>query len=172
MRGRAAFLSPRRQQSGADGLGCRINTAGDAFRTVGSVAGFVSLALAIWLSLRALGLLAKPKYRVSSAYVAPAPGATDAIPHFIVRYENTGNTPVTFSDFELLLPRKMFRDDDVYVFSSGAELFIDKRRASRVAGLVQFEKSIIERRKYGSIPATHILTSLTLLRFSRVMGRR
>jgi hypothetical protein len=47
---------------------------------------------------------------------------------------------VTFSDFELLLPRKMFRNDDVYIYSSGAELFIDKRPSSRVAGLAQFEK--------------------------------
>jgi hypothetical protein len=59
------------------------------------------------------------------------------MPHFVVQYENHGNAPVTFSDFELLLPRLkgVVGTDGKFVLHLGAELFIDKRPTSRVWGI-------------------------------------
>ncbi len=52
------------------------------------------------------------------------------MPHFVLEYRNTGNVPVTFSDFELVLPRHDIIRDGQFVGHLGAELFIDKKKSS------------------------------------------
>lgn len=63
------------------------------------------------------------------------------MPHFVVQYRNTGNVPVTFSDFELILPRHAIFQDGQYVSTLGADFFLDKRKSSRV-GSLQHIKSL------------------------------
>lgn len=62
---------------------------------------------------------------------------TATVPHFIVQYENCGNVPVTFSEFELLLPRLdgVIDSESGFVLHLGAQLYIDKRPSSRIWGL-------------------------------------
>jgi hypothetical protein len=64
------------------------------------------------------------------------------MPHFLVEYENLGNVPLTFSDFELVLPRfeKVSSTGD-YKLQLGAELFIDKRPTARI-GPIQHLRAI------------------------------
>jgi hypothetical protein len=80
-------------------------------------AGAVALLLGIWLSARGLGLLERPRYALESLYIGPADYVGfSTMPHFMLQINNTGNVPVTFSDFELILPRRdIFRDGSLWL---------------------------------------------------------
>jgi hypothetical protein len=100
---------------------------------------FVGVVLAIWIALRTLGMFDRPAFTVRSTWLSPTDPmlGTTTIPHFVVQYDNHGNAPVTFSDFEILLPRLkgVVGKDGSFVLHLGAELFIDKRPSSRVWGI-------------------------------------
>ena len=97
-------------------------SAWNVLQDIGSIAGLVALLLGVWLSLRTLGVLNRPRYEISAAYLPRDEVGFGAMPHFVVEYRNTGNVPVTFSDFELALPRHDFIQGDKLVGHLGAEL--------------------------------------------------
>jgi hypothetical protein len=100
-------------------------------------AGAVALLLGLWLGAKAVGLLDRPKHWVRSTYLPPQDLlGFFAMPHFVVQYENLGNVPVAFSDFELVLPRfEKVAPDGSYTMHLGAEFFIDKRPTSTIGAL-------------------------------------
>jgi hypothetical protein len=103
----------------------------------------VALALGKWISAKAVGLRDRPKHSISARYLPPADLlGFFTMPHFVVEYENQGNVPVTFSDFELLLPRfeEVSADGD-YKMHLGAKLYIDKRPTSTV-GAIQHLRAV------------------------------
>jgi len=109
---------------------------------VGSIAGLIALLLGVWLSLRALGIFNRPSYTITANYLPERDSlGFGAMPHFVVEYRNTGNVPVTFSDFELVLPRHDIIQSGQLVGHLGADLFIDKRRSSRI-GAMQHVRAI------------------------------
>jgi hypothetical protein len=109
------------------------STLWNVFQDVGSVAGLIALFLGVWLSLRAIGVFDRPSYEISAGYLPERDEiGFGAMPHFVLEYRNTGNVPVTFSDFELVLPRHDFIRNGQLVGHLGAELFIDKKKASRI----------------------------------------
>src|SRR4051812_44826215 len=98
----------------------------EVLRDVGAIAGLISLFLTIWLGLRALGFLERPRYTLTSSYLPPHDEmGFGVMPHFVVEYSNAGNVPVTFSDFNLVMPRRLFDEEDTYIDNLGAELFIE-----------------------------------------------
>jgi hypothetical protein len=107
---------------------------------IGAIGGLIALGLGIWLSLRALGFFLTRKHSVSSTYLPHRDAiGFDAMPHFVLEYENLGDVPVVFSDFELMLPRTMFRGD-TFIDHPGATLLIDKRKSSTVGGIKEFSR--------------------------------
>jgi hypothetical protein len=89
-----------------------------------------------------MGVFDRLRYAVTSSYI-PETGwlGLRSMPHFVVQFENEGTVPVTFSDFELLLPEVLTPDEDgQLVGTMGAELYIDKNRASRIVALQHIEK--------------------------------
>lgn len=113
----------------------------DALQASGAVAGFIALALSILLSLRALGVFARPAYTIISSYLRPHDiVGFPTMPHFVLSYRNVGNVPVTFSDFELKYPRLDAVDaSGGFTLTTGARLHIDKRLSSRVGGVQEYE---------------------------------
>jgi hypothetical protein len=115
----------------------------DAWDNAVAGAAVIALALGAWISVRTLGLLNRPKYWLRSTYLPPHDlVGFFAMPHFMVEYENRGNTPVTFSDFMLILPRIDGLIDGAgrFVLHPGAELLIDKRPTTRIAAFQSFSK--------------------------------
>lgn len=117
-----------------------MSTVWEVLRDAGAIAGFLSLVLGIGLALRAFGVFVSPRYEISSTYLPPHDNlGFAAMPHFVVTFENIGNVPVTFSGFEIVQPRRMFRGD-TYIDHLGAELFIDGKRSSRIGTKKDAEK--------------------------------
>lgn len=107
---------------------------------IGSIGGLIALGLGIWLSLRALGFFLKRSYSLNARYLPHTDAVGfDAMPHFVLQYQNLGEVTVVFSDFELLLPRRMFRGD-TFIDHPGADLLIDKRKSSTVGGIKEYSK--------------------------------
>lgn len=106
-------------------------------------AGAVALVLGVWIAAKSVGLLDRPKHSISARYLPPADLlGFFTMPHFVVEYENQGNVPVTFSDFELLLPRfEEVSTEGNYKMHLGAKLYIDKRPTSTV-GAIQHLRGI------------------------------
>jgi hypothetical protein len=101
----------------------------------------VAILLGLWLTARQIGLLNRPKHWVRVTYLPPRDAVGFfAMPHFLVEYENRGNVPIVFSDFILALPRLegVIDEERGFVTHVGAELFIDKRPTSTIAGMQQF----------------------------------
>lgn len=87
----------------------------------------------IWFSARGLGLLERPRYALESLYIGLADYVGfSTMPHFMLQINNTGNVPVTFSDFELILPRRDIFRDGSFVAHPGARAFIDKLPSFRL----------------------------------------
>lgn len=104
-------------------------------------AALVALALGVWISARTLGLLDRPKYWLRATYLPPRDAVGFfAMPHFIIEYENRGNVSVVFSDFFLLLPRLggALDPNGNFIAHVGADLFIDKRPTSTIAGRQEY----------------------------------
>lgn len=108
----------------------------DIVQDFGSVAGFIALGLSIILGLRAIGVFDRPSYEIEASYLPERDLLGFAVmPYFIVQFRNDGNKPVTFADFELILPRPNVIHQGKLMAHLGAELFIDKRRSSRLGAM-------------------------------------